>query len=562
MKLRFMGVVVAAALLFLIGCGGVNIQQDDRKATRTAIAAFTPTSTDTPTVTETATPTDTPTVTPTPTPRPPTATPTITPTGNVTPVGTPLGNRLFTIAPVTGVLGTPPDETRTGLFSTGFNGTNVATTFMAQDFTLVAGIPDANGVASLTLQGDFYMAVGNPLNIVCFHVIAAGSTGEIDCDGGTAYGVSLTQETGDIGPPPPPTTGVGNDTGPGGAILMVTQESVQLPAVGTTLETCLTATYDPATTTVYTTGNSSATKGTKTLDIMGENFRCDTFSQTDAAGMLVNPSVAFNATAGGDVANHLRLADTTEVVATPTPTEPGSETPTPTQSPSSPPLGERVFSLVDPSGLMGPNVTRAGLFSTGLNGSNVANHFVGGPIRLVAGPVDANGIAQVTLASDVDFAVDSLGGAICFRMLKEGTTGFIDCDGGTGVDITITQDAGADAPPPVIMTGLGEGAPGAMSLTIMQQSVPLGIGTMSDACATATLGPVEEIFYTTGMTTATKGGAPAPIMVTGESFSCDDFTVEDGPGMIVQPSVAFNTLSPNPNVANAMRLADSATAAP
>jgi hypothetical protein len=46
------------------------------------------------------------------------------------------------------------------------------------------------------------------------------------------------------------------------------------------------------------------------LDITGENFDCDAFTTTDGAGMLVNPSVAFNATAGGDVANHLRLADT------------------------------------------------------------------------------------------------------------------------------------------------------------------------------------------------------------------------------------------------------------
>jgi hypothetical protein len=166
-----------------------------------------------------------------------------------------------------------------------------------------------DGVASLTLKADFYMAVGNPLNVVCFHAIAAGSSGEIDCDGGTAYGVTLQQAAGDIGPPDPPQTGVGPDTGAGGAILMLTQESVQMPA-GTTLETCRTATYDPPTQTVYTTGLASAMKGTRMLDIPGENFNCDTFTTTDGAGMLVNPSVAFNSMAGGDVANHLRLADT------------------------------------------------------------------------------------------------------------------------------------------------------------------------------------------------------------------------------------------------------------
>ena len=81
-----------------------------------------------------------------------------------------------------------------------------------------------------------------------------------------------------------------------------------MPA-GTTLEQCLTATYDPPAETVYTTGTASAIKGAKTIELSGENFDCDTFADTDSAGMLVNPSVASNPAAGGDVSNILRLAD-------------------------------------------------------------------------------------------------------------------------------------------------------------------------------------------------------------------------------------------------------------
>lgn len=554
MKLRFMGVVVAAALLFLAGCGGDNVQQDDRKATRTAIAAFTPTSTDTATVTETATATDTPTVTPTRTFTPtPNVTPTNTPTGTVV-VSPTLGTRVFSLVDPTGLMG--PSMTRAGLFTTGLNGNNVANHFVGGPIRLKAGSPDANGVAPVTLEADVEFAVDSLGGAICFKMLAEGTTGFIDCDGGTGVDVTVTQEEGPDAPPPVVTTGLGEGA-PGALFLTVMQQSVPL-GIGTTVDACAGATFNPAEAVVYTTGMTTATKGGAPAPIMvsGESFSCDGFTTEDGAGMIVQPSVAFNSLSPNpNVANAMRLADTAGEPPTPTP----SPTATPTME-AAEPLGERVFSLVDPSGLMGPNVTRAGLFTTGLNGSNVASHFVGGPIRLVAGPVDANGVAQVTLAADVDFAVDSLGGAICFRMLKEGTTGFIDCDGGSGVDVTITQDAGGDAPPPVVMTGLGEGAPGAMLLMVMQESIPLGIGTMTDACATATLNPAEQVVYTTGMTTATKGGAPAPIMVPGESFSCDEFTVEDGPGMIVQPSVAFNTLSPNPNVANATRLADSATA--
>jgi hypothetical protein len=559
MKLRFLGVVVAAVFLFLTGCGGDNQQQDDRKATRTAMALLTPTPTETPTTTPTGTATNTPPATNTPTITP---TRTATPTPNETPTGTivaptPLGERLFTIAEITGILGTPPDMTRTGLFSTGLLGNNVATSFAAQDFTLVAGAPDANGVASLTLKEDFFLAVGNPLNVVCFHVIAEGSSGEIDCDGGSVYGVLLEQEAGDLPPPGPPQTGVGDDTGPGGAILRVTQESVQLAAT-TTLEDCLTATYDAPTETVYTTGSATAIKGAKMIETTGENFRCDTFAETDAAGMIVNPSVAFNAAAGGDVANNLRLADTAEVPATPTPTVESGESPTPT--PEAPPLGERLFTVAGITGTLGtpPDMTRTGLFSTGLLGNNVATSFEAQDMTLVAGPVGANGVASLALKQDVYLAVGNPLNVVCFHVIAEGSSGEIDCDGGTAYGVMIEQETGDLPPPGPPQTGLGDDTgPGGAILFVTQESVQLGAGTTLETCLTATYDAPTETVYTTGMATAIKG--EKMLTVAGENFNCDTFTETDTAGMLVNPSVAFNSAAGG-DVANHLRLADTAAA--
>ena len=92
------------------------------------------------------------------------------------------------------------------------------------------------------------------------------------------------------------------------------QQSVQL-ASGATLADCEAATYDPPVMTAYTTTMITATKGTASIVGTGEAFDCANFAQTDGPGMLLNPSVANQAEAGGDVANYLRLSDTDPAAA-------------------------------------------------------------------------------------------------------------------------------------------------------------------------------------------------------------------------------------------------------
>lgn len=218
------------------------------------------------------------------------------------PVGGALGTRVFTIAPVSAAQ-------RTALYSTALP-VSVASAVTEGPLTLEGGVPDANGVATLTVKEDAMFGVRIlDGSIVCFKILAAGSSGTIDCDGGTAYDVTLTAEPGAEAPPGTLLTGQGAPAGPGNATIEVMQQSAQLPT-GSSLDGCATAEYDPPSATAYTTTMTTVTKGsTGPLSLEGEAFDCATFSTTDGAGMLVSPSAANDPRAGGDVVNNLRIAD-------------------------------------------------------------------------------------------------------------------------------------------------------------------------------------------------------------------------------------------------------------
>jgi len=303
MKLRLFGVLLLTAVLaFVTGCGDDNNSLGGEPV---------PTNTAPPPTNTAAAPTATPVVPPTATPAPPTATqpsgPTATPTGTPEPGG--LGTRAFTISTMVTFGGTA-QAARSGLFSSALTGGQVSTGFDAeQPMMLVGGTPDADGVASLALAQDEIIAVTQPLGVVCFKLIAAGSSGSIDCDGGTAYDITLTEDPGAGVTPATPMTGQGNPAGAGNADLILMQQSVQL-ASSATLADCEAATYDPPVMTAYTTTMITATKGAASITGTGEAFDCANFAQTDGPGMLLNPSVANQAEAGGDVANYLRLSDT------------------------------------------------------------------------------------------------------------------------------------------------------------------------------------------------------------------------------------------------------------
>src|SRR5262249_30592678 len=112
-------------------------------------------------------------------------------------------------------------------------GTSIPIAALSGAFDLVGGTPGPDGVAPVTFAGPTYYPgsiLGGSFGTLCVRL--SGCTGIVDCDGGTAVGVEVVQDSagpGRQGNPVQTTTGLGGDGGPG-AVLLTCQESVvQLP---------------------------------------------------------------------------------------------------------------------------------------------------------------------------------------------------------------------------------------------------------------------------------------------------------------------------------------------
>jgi hypothetical protein len=149
------------------------------------------------------------------------------------------------------------------------------------------------------------------------------------------------------------------------------------------------------------------------------------------------------------------------------------------------------------------------------------------------------------------------GSTVCVKLLAEGSEGGVDCDGGSAVDIRLTQTR-PDSP--VRETGLGlDAGTGAATLSVPVAIAQLPSGTSVEDCAAATFGLPFRLGMTTGSTSATiantSQGGSVSIVAGGESFDCDAWTTTDGPGTLAG---AFTELD-NPvagDTANALLLAD------
>lgn len=173
-----------------------------------------------------------------------------------------------------------------------------------------------------------------------------------------------------------------------------------------------------------------------------------------------------------------------------------------------------------------------------------------GAIDLVATAPDEEGMASVSVSGPVYYSAAILGGQfgyLCVRI--DSCAGFVDCDGGTAVDVQVMQDSmgpGVNGGPVQITTGLGtDGGPGAMELRCQQAANQLAPGAGSD-CLHASYPPAQEVVYTTGTTHAGfTNGAPkigtGMITQKGENFSCVAWTTENGPGKLAGASVFEET---------------------
>ena len=257
--------------------------------TRTATATGTITETFTPSRTRTVTRTPTESRTPTQTRTPTiTRTPTVTETPTPWVAGGPLGVRVYVVDTV----GEP-----SGIDSmSGTGGTLGPLTL-----EIAAGQPDGNGLAPLSLVQDATLAASvwrsdagaSPHKFLCFRLLAAGSSGSVDCNGGTAFDVVGSQPTGP-GTALTLQTGLGGPAGPGDAALLVQmQRSAPIDAAQFHPNGCAAAVYEAPQLVALTTTTATAVKRTLSFTRTGEPFDCAVWSVRDTGGQFVMPAPTY-----------------------------------------------------------------------------------------------------------------------------------------------------------------------------------------------------------------------------------------------------------------------------
>jgi cysteine-rich repeat protein len=196
-------------------------------------------------------------------------------------------------------------------------GTSVPIAALAGAFDLVAGSPGTDGIAPVTMNGPVYYAgplLGGAFGTLCFRLTSC--TGIVDCDGGTAVGVQLVQDS--AGPglqsnPVEATTGLGADGGAGAVLLTCQQSFVQRPPGPAD---CTTAGYPPDRSAYYTTGedeahfvNGNPRIGTGEIAVTGQNFTCSAWSTENGPGQLATTFLVEEDPQAGDTANANVLDD-------------------------------------------------------------------------------------------------------------------------------------------------------------------------------------------------------------------------------------------------------------
>jgi hypothetical protein len=254
-------------------------------------------------------------------------------------------------------------------------------------------------------------------------------------------------------------------------------------------------------------------------------------------------------------------------------------------------VGTRIFSS-------NPSATGSGFFSSSFTGPLLPLGGVEGSITLDGGPQDDDGMALITtLGGPFYLAVDILAGTqgrFCMRI--ESCDGFIDCDGGTNVDVETKLDSladgliceapvppascdpentcctnacegfipGTDPPVPVtsgnssvVTTGVNasDSGAGAVLLTCAVRQVDIspaeatdqisqGMDVMTACLAADYSGDTFDQVVTTGTSTGTVINeclsplGSASIAKSGENFSCPGWTTENGSGSFVFVAVA------------------------
>jgi hypothetical protein len=179
---------------------------------------------------------------------------------------------------------------------------------------LQLGPQDGNGIAQLRLMEDVTIPIGIVDNTcLCFKLLAAGSAGSIDCNGGSPYDTQATRASGASGFAWDATSGLGSPSGPGDGDLLVMGlfERVMLTCEEAD---CPHHVYsDPPNLFAFTTTTATSIQETTGAPLVlaisgGQPFDCAKFATSGSGGILAAPAPT-TIDPIGDVSNVFRLGE-------------------------------------------------------------------------------------------------------------------------------------------------------------------------------------------------------------------------------------------------------------
>jgi hypothetical protein len=242
-----------------------------------------------------------------------------------------------------------------------------------------------------------------------------------------------------------------------------------------------------------------------------------------------------------------------------------SSTPTVTQTPTpTPPAGELVYNIDPGTAGVGPDQSGSGLFVGIIGNTNAAVTFSPGPLTLVMGKLDSNGIASLTLKDDVTISIDIIDGTcMCLKLFANNEFGgTINCNGGSMYDTMATRAANAPDLTWIVTTGLGSPS-GAGDANLLLAGL---FDHVSSSCAAADcpthtyINPANEFAFTTTNATAVQNvssGPPITLTDPGSPFNCANFGMPGSGGKLAAP--VPTVLDPVGPVAAVLRIAEMAT---
>ena len=264
--------------------------------------------------------------------------------------------------------------------------------------------------------------------------------------------------------------------------------------------------------------------------------------------------------------------------------------------------GDRTFAVsYNPA-----NPNGSHFFTSYLPGGQPVDSDFAGTVLLTAGTPGPDGVATLTLTQDATIHFKDIGGgAECVKFLADGASlctgagapfpcctgagtgscaaqGKIDCDGGTAVGTTMSQDSMGAGPNGPTTSTFEQGSPGrpgdgyihveSVAVTCagvlgIPGACPGGLPNSADDCNKPGMvdyskGFLFDLALTTGTVTATvqnpRQGNPATITKTGQPFDCSAFTGTGGPGVLLAPFILSDVMFGGTtfDTANIMQLAD------